>query len=566
MLAGLVKRAVGSLSDDGIRALVRFGFSRTQRAFDVACADPRAAQTTRLLEIVGRNAHTEIGKALGFADIKNLDDWRARVPLSDWDTTAPYVDRMVAGEDNVLVDEAPIFYATTSGTTGRRKLIPVTSAFVAECRVANRVLYRTMLLAMPGLIRGKRLNMRSPGTEKLSAHAEAGSITVALAGGVDDDNLLDAVPTAVFSVSDFATRYRLALRFALQERLTVCSSINPSTLQLFATALADNADALADGLDSGDFGVDVSSLGDEARALLQKRLKKAPRTAALLRSSQQDHGSARWRDVAPELSGIVTWKGGASSWWLERLKSSYGDVPVLDFGYAASEGVFGAPISTADASSVLLPHGHVIELLPEGDTDGTHTLFLDEAAVGQRYEVIVTTSAGLYRYRMHDIIEIVGRHDKAPLAVFRHKAGTMCSITGEKLGEAHVATALSAVGFTGSGVVLAPRYPTDGSTPGYVVVVEENALTANFIERLDAALCDANDEYEAKRNSLRLAPLHVLTIAVGSFAGLRHRRVAAGAPDAHVKLPLLSSDGRVLRELGLDPAISIVSVDNASTT
>jgi len=564
VLAGLVKQAVGLLSDDGIRSLVRFGFSRTQRALDAACADPRAAQTARLLEIVHRNAKTEVGKALGFVDVKSLDDWRARVPLSDWDTTAAFVDRMVAGEENVLVDEAPIFYATTSGTTGRRKLIPVTSTFVAECRVANRVLYRTMLLAMPGLVRGKRLNMRSPGTEKLSGNAEAGSITVALAGGVDDDNLLDAVPTAVFSVSDFATRYRLALRFALQERLTVCSSINPSTLQLFATALSDNADALADGLDSGDFGVDVSALADDVRAALQKRLKKAPKTAALLRQSAQDHGSARLRDVAPELSGIVTWKGGASSWWLERLKSSYGDVPVLDFGYAASEGVFGAPISTDGAASVLLPHGHVIELLPEGETDGTKTVFLDEAEPGQRYEVIVTTSAGLYRYRMFDIVEIVGRHDKAPLAVFRHKAGTMCSITGEKLGEAHVATALGDIGFAGAGVVLAPRYPKDGGTPGYVAVVEEGALTAGFSEQLDAALCAANDEYEAKRKSLRLAPLHVVTIAAGSFAGLRHRRVAAGAPDAHVKLPLLSADGRLLRDLGLDPDTALTIVDDQS--
>ena len=552
MLAGLIKSAVGTLSDDGIRALVRFGFSRTQAALTAACADPRAAQTARLLEIVRRNADTEVGKALGFATITGLEDWRARVPLSDWDSTAPFVERMVAGEKNILVDEDPIFYATTSGTTGRRKLIPVTSAFVGECRTANKVLYRTMLLAMPGLVRGQRLNMRSPGTEKLSAHAEAGSITVALAGGVDDDNLLDAVPTAVFSIGDFATRYRLALRFALQARLTVCSSINPSTLHLFATALADNATALADGLDSGGFGVDVSVLADDVKTGLAKRLKKAPAVAARLRQSAQEHGTARMRDVLPELCGLVTWKGGASSWWLERLKASYGDLPILDFGYAASEGVFGAPISVDGAASVLLPHGHVIELLPEGETDGTRTIFLDEAVVGQHYEVIVTTSAGLYRYRMHDIIEIVGKNDKAPLAVFRHKAGTMCSITGEKLGEAHVASALGDVGFVGAGIVLTPRWPSDGGTPGYVAVVEQDAVTVGFAARLDSALARANEEYDAKRKSLRLAPLDIVTVAAGSFAGLRQRRVAGGAPDAHVKLPLLSADGRVVADLGVD--------------
>ena len=181
--AGLMKALVGRCSDDGIRRLVAMGFSRTQRALRAACDDPRAAQTAQLLAIVRRNAQTVQGRTLGFAAVASLDDWRARVPLSDWDSTAPLVERMVAGEPNVLVDEDPIFYATTSGTTGRRKLIPVTSAFVNECRVANRVLYRSMLLAMPSLVRGKRLSMRSPGTERLSPTAEAGSITVALGGG-----------------------------------------------------------------------------------------------------------------------------------------------------------------------------------------------------------------------------------------------------------------------------------------------------------------------------------------------------------------------------------------------
>jgi hypothetical protein len=549
--AGLIKALVGRCSDDSIRRLVAMGFSRTQRALQAACDDPRAAQTAQLLAIVRRNAQTVQGKALGFDAIASIDDWRARVPLSDWDSTAPLVERMVAGEPNVLVDEDPIFYATTSGTTGRRKLIPVTSAFVNECRVANRVLYRSMLLAMPSLVRGKRLSMRSPGTERLSPTAEAGSITVALGGGVDDDNLLDAVPTAVFSVADFALRYRLALRFALQERITVCSAINPSTLHLFATTLADAATDLAAGLNDGGFGVDVAGLDDATRQRLQGRLRSNPAAARRLRDSASAHGTPRMADVFPELAGLVTWKGGASSWWLERLKASYGDVPVLDYGYAASEGCFGAPVGTDGAASVLLPHGHVIELLPVGETDPTRTVFLDEAEPGAHYEVVVTTSAGLSRYRMYDVVEVVGRHGRAPLAIFRHKAGTMCSITGEKLGEAHVATALSAVGFRGDGIVLTPRYPSDGGAPGYTAVVEAGAVVDSvaFATALDAALQDANEEMRAKRHSLRLAPVVVQVVAPGAFAAWRRRRVAGGAPDAHVKLPLLSADTTLVADL-----------------
>ncbi len=545
------KAIAGRLSDAQLRRLATLGFSKSQAALLAAAADPRRAQEARLVSLMATMGETERGRALKLSSLSTLDAFRAGVPLSDWDSTQPYVDRMVRGERGVIVDEDPIYYATTSGTTGRRKLIPCTSAFVAECRVANRLLYRTMLLAMPGLVRGKRLSMRSPGTEKLNENAEAGSITVALGGGVDDENVLDAVPAAVFSVADFALRYKLALRFALQERITVVSAINPSTLALFAQTLVDNADALADGVDSGDFGTDVSALDAHVADGLRRRLKKAPDAAARLRASASHHGAPRMADVFPELSGLVTWKGGASSWWLQRLEASYGHLPTLDYGYAASEGCFGAPISTDDASSVLLPHGHLIELLPEGEDDPTRTLFLDEAKVGERYEVVVTTSAGLLRYRMYDVVEVTGFLDRAPLVVFRHKAGTMCSVTGEKLGESHVAAALGRVGFAGQGICLSPRYPEGSGVPYYEAVVERGAVAdvGAFASALDTALGDENDEWRAKRESLRLGPLQVSVVEDGAFAAHRRRRVEGGAPDAHVKLPLLSPQGDLLTAL-----------------
>ena len=538
MLAGLVKGVVSRCSDDGIRSLGRWAFSRTSRQVAAACADPRAAQTRRLLDIVGRNASTERGRALGFAGIGSLHDWRSKVPLCDWDEVGPLVERMVQGETGVLVDEDPIYYATTSGTTGRRKLIPVTSAFVAECRHANRLLYRSMLQCLPGLVRGKRLSMRSPRTERLSPRAEAGSITVAL-GGFDGDNVFDAVPSSVFDVGDFATRYRLALRAALQERITVASAVNPSTLHLFAEVLADQAEELARSLDSGAVDVD---LGPGPASVPWRKDAAAARR---LRESAMKHGRARMQDAFPALCGLVTWKGGTSSWWLQRLLPSWGPQPVLDYGYAASEGCFGAPLSADGAASLLLPHGHLIELLPEGCDDGGKTLFLDEAQVGQRYAVVVTTSAGLYRYRMHDVVEITGKEGNAPLAVFRHKEGTMTSITGEKLGEAHIAQALASVGFGGAGLCLAPLYRDQGP-PGYVAAVEGALDAAAF----DAGLCAANEEYDAKRKSLRLAAV-VVVVATGSFWRARKERVERGAPDAHVKLPLLSKDGGLLVDLGV---------------
>ena len=557
------------MSPERLRSLVDALFVRSRKELARAVADPRAAQEARLQKILRAHKDTEFGRKHGFVSIADLDQWRARVPLCTWDDVAPLVDRMIAGEKSVLVGEQPFFYATTSGTTGRRKLIPVTSLFIEECRVANKLLYKATLASMPQLLHGKRLSLRSPRTEKLAEGVEAGSITVALGGGFEEDEgLFDAVPVDVFFIDDFQARYFLALRFALQHTVTVCSAVNPSTLLLFARTLEERAEDLASALASGQLGVDLEALGvDAARvARLQRRCQRDERAAARIRDSVTAHGRARMRDAFPSLAGLVCWKGGSAPWYLEQLTASYGELPMLDYGYCASEGCFAAPLSPEGASSVLLPHGHVIELVPEGEIEAVRagersTLLLHEAVVGQRYLVVVTTGAGLYRYEMNDVVEVTGKLGQAPLVVFRHKGGAMASITGEKVGESHVVAAMARVargerGAALAGFVASPLLPVQGN-PRWLLAVDagkaaldEGALVALALA-FDQALCAENEEYDAKRKSLRLDV--ALAAALPGDALLRHRarRVAAGAPDAHVKVPHVSADGSLLLELGL---------------
>ncbi|MCC7071937.1 MAG: GH3 auxin-responsive promoter family protein [Deltaproteobacteria bacterium] len=558
MLVRLGLAVARHLSDERLVGLVDTVFVRTRRAFDDAIADPRAAQHHRLRSLLAENADTEVGRRFGFARITDLDAYRAAVPICTWDDVAPCVERMIAGERKVLVAEDPYFYATTSGTTGRRKLVPVTARFVDECRVANKLLYRATLKAMPQLLKGKRLALRSPRTEPLGRGLEAGSITVALGGGFEDDEgLFDAVPVDVFLVEDFAARYLLALRFALQERVTVASAVNPSTLVLFARTLADHGDALAAALGEGSLGIEVAA--PELRARLEARARRDADAAARVRASIAAHGKARMRDAFPHLAGLVCWKGGSAPWYLAQLAASYGELPVLDYGYCASEGCFGAPLGVEGAASVLVPHGHVIELAPEEELEAVRagrrsTVLLDEAEVGRRYGVIVTTGAGLYRYDMNDIVEVTGHVGKAPLVVFRHKAGAMASLTGEKVGEAHVVDAMAKAGFHGAGFCAAPTLSSEGAR--WIVAVDVGELAPPDLEelarRFDAGLRAANEEYDTKRTSLRLLPARAVLLPAGAVVAHRAARVSAGAPDAHVKVPHLSPDGLLLITLGLE--------------
>ncbi|MFI9272611.1 GH3 auxin-responsive promoter family protein [Kitasatospora sp. NPDC052896] len=95
-----------------------------------AFADPAGRQRQVLAELLEFNKDTEFGRAHGFARITSLDDYRKAVPVHDYAALGPLIERMAAGERNVLSADDPALYFTSSGTIGAHKKIPVTPAFM----------------------------------------------------------------------------------------------------------------------------------------------------------------------------------------------------------------------------------------------------------------------------------------------------------------------------------------------------------------------------------------------------------------------------------------------------
>src|SRR5262245_6875636 len=98
--------------------------SRAWVAFQRALADPVGTQNDLLISLLRRNVDTEFGRAHGFGSISDLRGYRQRVPIARYSDLVPYIDRMLRGEPDVLFLGSPIFFARTSGTTGKPKLIP----------------------------------------------------------------------------------------------------------------------------------------------------------------------------------------------------------------------------------------------------------------------------------------------------------------------------------------------------------------------------------------------------------------------------------------------------------
>ena len=97
-----------------------------QRQINAWASKPEETQK-RVFEYLLRNAsNTEFGKDHGFANISSYREYAKRVPVRDYEELKPYVDRVVAGEKNILWPGKPLYFAKTSGTTSGAKYIPLT--------------------------------------------------------------------------------------------------------------------------------------------------------------------------------------------------------------------------------------------------------------------------------------------------------------------------------------------------------------------------------------------------------------------------------------------------------
>ncbi len=99
-------------------------------------SEPQVVQQRKLRACLGRNARTAFGKTHGFDGIRSYDEFTRRVPLADYDSFEPWIQRIRGGETNVLTHEQVTHLVPTSGSTGARKLIPFTAGSQHEFNAA----------------------------------------------------------------------------------------------------------------------------------------------------------------------------------------------------------------------------------------------------------------------------------------------------------------------------------------------------------------------------------------------------------------------------------------------
>ena len=103
-------------------------------AWDRALRDVRRVQESQLLALLDHAKDTEFGRAHGFAGIRSYEDYVKQVPVGDYDSFSPFIDRMRKGEQNLLVPEFVRWFGNSSGSSnhGKPKFLPITMRQVKQ--------------------------------------------------------------------------------------------------------------------------------------------------------------------------------------------------------------------------------------------------------------------------------------------------------------------------------------------------------------------------------------------------------------------------------------------------
>jgi hypothetical protein len=347
-------------------------------------------QRQYLRHLLWLNHGCEYFRHHGLDSTTDLDEFRSKLPMVNYADLQPWIDRIAAGHSGVLTREPVRLFEPTSGTQAV-KFIPYTSTLKAEYQRGVAAWVSNLYAGRPRLLGGKAYWSITPPPER--ARRTSGGIPI----GFEDD-------AAYLSASS---------QWLVRQIMAVARP----------TGLEETLDAL---LHCPNLRL-VSVWSPTMWLLLMERLQrdwqKWDRHPAL-RKRMENGLAGLW----PQLDCLSCWGDGASAQFLPALRSLFPRLRIQPKGLLATEGFVSLPL-WGWAGAALAVRCHFFEFVDEhGQCWLAH-----ELKSGLRYEVLISTGGGLYRYRLGDLVEVVGYYGQCPMIRFAGRQGVVSDHFGEKL-------------------------------------------------------------------------------------------------------------------------------------
>jgi len=520
-----------------------------------AARQPAKTQAALLQSILTENVDTEIGKKYGFGTINSLTEFQQRVPIHEFDDLETLIERQIDGE-KVLTRQTPVYYARTSGTTGRFKNIPLTQPGLKQVQTAQKQL-AVSLWQDTNFFAGKVMGFAGAAVEgELRNGISYGSVS-----GTTYRSLSRiiaskfAVPAEALSLSDVEAKYQVyGLTVLGCNNLTGIVTANPSSILKLVQFIDVHLEEFLRVVN----GEDTAWLREEAVKLLPDVLRKVhSQRVTTLQTHFRKNGTLSPEMLFPQLSTIATWTGGSCGTAIRQLKPYLPQqVRFVEFGYGASE--FMGSVNVNAVENACLPQltQHVYEFVERELWEQKQTRFIgvEDLVQGKDYYIFVTTQSGLYRYHINDIIRVGATIENCPTVYFLQKGKGVTNITGEKLSEFQLIASLEEAiaesdfaigGYIALANVEKSRYDL------YIETVPTEQC--NSLARLiDEKLRKANAEYDDKRNSGRLRAATVLPLLSNACEQMKQWSLERGVREVQYKPTLLDyADAWEQRLVGL---------------
>ena len=402
---------------------------------------PFETQEKILLQIMDENKDTEYGKKIGFKDVHSIEDFQRIVPLSTYDTYDNYVERMLDGEENLMMARKCKRYCSSSGSVGKPKVLPKSGKDLWNMQCMG-------FAATPACAARwfKQKGMKFP--------KQVGPVAVILTGHpMRDGKMCNGAGQVPFTYLKPISKYFMTtpndfmypenedavnstyfhLRFALQRRdLTFLGSMVVTLLTTMFDYFENNWELICNDIEKGTIDPSIKC-PPELRAKWEKKFKPMPeRAAEIRRECEKGFDTPIAKRIWPDFVWSYGMVGSTLAFYVEKLRRYIGDAPIHNMGYAAAEGYMAMPVELDVNDYVLLPRSIFFEFIPVDDPECERPLTMQEIEVGKEYELVVTNFSGLYRYQIEDVVRVTGFYNKTPKVEFLYRNNLAMNIANEK--------------------------------------------------------------------------------------------------------------------------------------
>jgi phenylacetate-coenzyme A ligase PaaK-like adenylate-forming protein len=321
---------------------------------------PHKTQDKVFKKLISKAKNTAFGKDHDFKNIVSYNDFKDRVKVTDYEGLRAYVDRIVAGESDVLWIGKPLYFAKTSGTTSGAKYIPITKeSMPTHIKAArNALLFYIAEKKDASFVNGKMIFLQGSPILSNKNGIKLGRLSGIVAHYVPKYLLKNRLPSwGTNCIEDWDTKVNAIVEETMNEDMSVISGI-PSWVQMYFEKLIEKT------------GKSISELFPNFNFFI--------------------YGGVNFEPYKNKFENLI------------GKKIDYIEL------YPASEGFIAYQDSqTAKGMLLQLNSGIFYEFIPANEfyQENPTRISLKDVKMGMNYVIILNTTAGLWGYNIGDTVE-----------------------------------------------------------------------------------------------------------------------------------------------------------------